>query len=113
MGGPQAADGASSDDEQKTLNPATRDMVALDCEMCYCGEALEVTRISLVDSAGEVGDIKPHDNIRYSRVCIWDANPGPLAEPVCSSNHMQLLWRQPCCHQVIPDIRKPHVLATC
>jgi hypothetical protein len=47
--GAPATDAASSDGECQT-----RDMVALDCEMCYCGEALEVTRISLVDSAGEV-----------------------------------------------------------
>ena len=48
VGGP-AADGASPDGQSQI-----RDMVALDCEMCYCGDALEVTRITLLDSAGEV-----------------------------------------------------------
>lgn len=35
-------------------------MVALDCEMCYCGpDNLEVTRLSLVGSRGEVSGFRP------------------------------------------------------
>lgn len=47
--GEEAAGGSGK--EQRRV----RDMVALDCEMCYCGEVLEVTRITLLDADGKVG----------------------------------------------------------
>jgi hypothetical protein len=54
--GGRAANGAGPDGESRI-----RDMVALDCEMCYCDDALEVTRITLLDKAGEVGFRRVYD----------------------------------------------------
>ncbi len=51
--GDDAAAGGTAGDGDAVSQ--VRDMVALDCEMCYCGEVLEVTRITLLDADGKVG----------------------------------------------------------
>jgi len=51
--GDEAADGGAA--ANGGAGSQVQEMLVLDCEMCSCGEVLEVTRITLLDADGKVG----------------------------------------------------------